>query len=64
MTIAPDQLADVRACIAAADTLLTEWIATGRTDHMDNEWQDLRHKILYANIQLNALAPPPKDTPQ
>jgi hypothetical protein len=57
-TAAPDPFNHIRACVEAADTLLTQWIATGRTDHMDNEWQDLRHKILYANIQLHALAPP------
>lgn len=48
-------LKDIEACIAAADDLLTEWIATGKTDHMDDAWQDLRHKILQANIQMHDL---------
>jgi hypothetical protein len=48
-------LKDIQACIEAADVLVTEWIATGRTDHMEDAWQDLRYRILHANIQMHDL---------
>jgi hypothetical protein len=52
----PDiDLKDIQACIEAADVLVTEWIATGRTDHMEDAWQDLRYRILHANIQMHDL---------
>ena len=40
-----DALSWARTAIEKADDLLTEWIATGKVNHLDDEWQDLREAV-------------------
>lgn len=40
-----DALAWARTAVEKADDMLTEWIGTGRVDHLEDRWQDLREAL-------------------